>query len=56
MEMVDMVITHFWFSDPKLRSVNIFSASTSWMVFDVGFVYFEKITFLDFFDMYLMIV
>ena len=54
MEMVDMNITRFWFSGPKSRSVNIFSASRSWMIFDVGFVYFEKITFLDFVDMYLM--
>ena len=55
MEMVDMDITRFWFSGPKSRSVNIFSASKSWMIFDVGFFYFEKMTFLDFFDMYLMI-
>ena len=55
MEMVDMDITRFWFSGPKSRSVNIFSASESWMIFDVGFFYFEKMTFLDFFDMYLLI-
>ena len=51
MEMVDMDITRCWFSGPKSRSVNICSASKSWMIFDVGFFYFEKITFLDVFDM-----
>ena len=55
MEMVDMDITRFWFSGPKSRSVNILSASKSWMIFDVDFLYFEKITFLDLFDMYLVI-
>ena len=55
MEMVDMDITRFWFSGPKSRSVNILSASKSWVIFDVGFVDSEKITFLEIFDMYLMI-
>ena len=54
MEMVDMDITRCWFSGPKSRSVNICPASESWMIFDVGFFYFEKMTFLDFFDMYLV--
>ena len=49
-----MDITRFWFSGPKSRSVNIFSASKFWMIFDVDFFYFEKMTFLDCFDMYLM--
>ena len=52
MEMVDVDITRFGFSGPKPRSVNILSASKSWMIFDVGFVDFEKMTFLAFFDMY----
>ena len=52
MEMVGMDITRFWFSGPKSRSVNIFPASKFWMIVDVGFVYFEKITFLICFDMY----
>ena len=52
--MVDMDITRFWLAGPKSRSVNIFSASRSWMIFDVGFFYFEKMTFLDVFDMYWM--
>ena len=55
MEMVGMDITKFWFSGPNSRSVNICSASKSWMIFDVGFFYFEKITFLDILNMYLMI-
>ena len=55
MEMVDMDIRRFWFSGPKSRSVNTFSASKSWMIFDVGFVDFKKMTFLDIFDMYRMI-
>ena len=50
-----MDITKFWFSGPKSRSVKNFSASKSWMSFDVGFFYFEKMTFLDFVDMYLVI-
>ena len=54
MEMVDMVITGFCFSASKSRSVNIFLASRSWIIFDVGFFDFEKMTSLDFFDMYLM--
>ena len=54
MEMVDMDITQFGFFGPTTRSVNIFPASKSWICFDVGFVYFEKMTFLDLFDMYLM--
>ena len=54
MEMVDMDIRRFWFSGPKSTSVSIFSASNSWEMFDVGFVYFEKMTLLDFFDMYLL--
>ena len=53
MEMVDMYITRCWFSGPKSRSVNMFSASRSWMIFDVGF--FEKMTSLDLFDIDLMI-
>ena len=52
MQMVDMDIARIWFSGPKSRSVNICSASKSWMIFDVGFFYFEKLTFLDLFDMY----
>ena len=54
MELVDMDIIRFGFSGPKSRSVNIFSASKPWMNFDVGFFYFEKMTFLDLFDMYLL--
>ena len=50
-----MDITRFWFSGPNSRSVNIFSAFKSWMIFDVDVFYFEQMTFLDFFDMYLMI-
>ena len=55
MEMVDMDIRRCWFSGPKSRSVNIFSASKSWMIFDVGFFFFEKMTFLEILNMYLMI-
>ena len=54
MEMVDMDITRFGFPGPKSRSVNIFSASKSWMIFDAGFFDFEKMTLLEVFDMYLM--
>ena len=54
MEMVDMDIIKFWFSGPTSRSVNIFPASKSWMTFDVGFVDFEKMSFLESFDMYFM--
>ena len=50
-----MDIIRFWYSVPKSRSVNIFSAFKSWMIFDVGFVYFEKITFLDCFDIHFVI-
>ena len=55
MEMVDMDITRFWFSGPTSRSVNIFLAPASWMIFDVGFFDFEKMTFLVFLNMYLVI-
>ena len=55
MEMVDMYIRRFGFSGPKSRSVNICSASKSWMIFDVGFFDFEKMTFLDIFDVYLIV-
>ena len=54
MDMVDIDITRFWFSGPT-RSVNIFPASQSWVFFDDGFFDFEKIKFLDVFDMHLMI-
>ena len=56
MEMVDMDIRRFWFSGPTSRSVSSFSAAESWMCFDVGCFYFGKITFLDVFDMYLMML
>ena len=49
-----MDITRFGFSGPNSRSVNIVSASKSWMIVDAGFVYFEKMTFLDLFDMRLI--
>jgi len=55
MEMVDMDIGNFWFLGPKSRSVNIFSASESWIGFDVGFVDFAKMTFLEIVHMYLMV-
>ena len=55
MEMVDMDIIKFWFSGLKSRSVNIFSAFKSLMIVDVDFFDFEQMTFLDFFDMYLLI-
>ena len=54
MEIGGVIITRFWFPGPKSRSVNIFSTSRSWMNFDVGLFYFEKMTFLDFVDMYLV--
>ena len=54
MEMVGMDIRKCWFSGPNSRSVNIFPASRSWMIFDVGFLYFEKMTFLDLLNIYLM--
>ena len=55
MEMVDMDIRRFWFSDPKSRSVNIFFSIQILDDFWRWIFYFEKMTFLDFFDMYLMI-
>ena len=55
MEMVDMDIRRFWFPGPNSRSVNIFSAFKFWMIFDVGFFYFEKMTFLKILNMHLMI-
>ena len=48
MEMVDLDITIFGFSDPKSRSVNISSESKSCVFFDVGFFDFEKMTILIF--------
>ena len=51
-----MDIRKFWFSGSQIEKCQHFcSASESWMIFDVGFLYFEKITFLDFFDMYFVI-
>ena len=50
-----MNITKCCFFCPTSRSVNICSASKSWMIFDVGFFDFEKMTFLDIFDMHLII-
>ena len=55
MEMVDMDIRRFWFSGPTSRSVNMFFSIESWMILDVGFFYFEKMTFLEILNMYLMI-
>ena len=55
MEIVGMDIARFWFSGPKSRSVSICSAFNSWMFFLRCIFYFEKMTFLDFVDMYLMI-
>ena len=55
MEMVDMDITKLWFPGPKSRSVNILSASKIWMIVDVGFFILRQNTFLDVFDMYLVI-
>ena len=56
MDIVDMVITEKMCSGPKTvqnREVStFFSASKSWMIFDVGFFEFEEMTFLEFFDMY----
>ena len=50
MEMVDMDIRRCWFWGPKSRSVNI---SFSIQILDV--FYFEKMTFLEMLNMYLMI-
>ena len=55
MKMVDVNIKKKWCSGPKSRSVNICSASKLCMICVVGFLYFEKIAFLDLFDMHLMI-
>ena len=48
--MVNMNITNFWLPGPESRSVNVFSTSKFWMIFDVVFFkfYFEKHTFLFF--------
>ena len=55
MEMVDMVITNFGFLVQNREVSTFLSASKSWMIFDVGFFDFEKMTFLEIFDMYWMI-
>ena len=54
MEMVDMDITKCWFAGSNIEKCQHFSALKFWMIFEVGFVYFEKITFLNLFDMYLV--
>ena len=54
MEMVDMDITRFGFSDPKSRSVNICSAFKSWIIFDVGCFYILRKCHSCFFNMYLV--
>ena len=39
----------------KLILIKFIKISQSWLIFDVGFFDFEKMAFLDIFDMYLMI-
>lgn len=56
MEMVDMVITKVWISGPKSRSVNISLSIQILGDFCRWIFCFEKMTFLDLYYMYLMIV